>query len=65
MFHSKTQRISRLSDHEIINSTSSFDHYVLTTRNIKKIKQTEKSLNARLSNDVKFESFIFKKMATR
>ena len=58
MFRSQTQRISCSSDHEIMNSTSSFDHYVLTIRNINKIKQTEESLNARLSNDVKFDSII-------
>ena len=46
-----------------MNSTS-FDHYVLTIRYIKKMKRTVESLHARLSNDIRFDSNIFKKIAT-
>ena len=54
-----------LSAHEIMTYVSSFDHYIYNIRSIGKIRTTEESLNARLSNDVKFDSNIFKNIAMR
>ena len=59
-FHSQTLRISRLSAHEIMTYESSFAHYIYNIRSIEKIRTTEESLNAKLSDDVKFDSNILK-----
>ena len=64
-FRSQTQHISRLSAHEIMTYVSSFAHYIYNIRSIGKIRTTKESLNARLSNDIKFDSIIFKNIATR
>ena len=42
----------------------SFDRYICDNRSIEKIKP-EESLNAMLSNDVKFDGNTLKKIATR
>ena len=62
-FRSQTLPISRLSAHEIMTYVSSFAHYIYNIRSIGKIRTTEESLNARLSNDVKFDSNILKNIA--
>jgi len=35
--------------------------FITTTESIGKVRKTKESLNARLSNDVEFDSIIFKK----
>ena len=50
-------KLKRLWNQEL---SSSFDCYIWNIRSIEKIRTTEESLNAKLSDDVKFDSNILK-----